>query len=40
MNNLAITPVIVHSVDRYWAMQEVQLTFDEVASLFFAYFQS
>jgi len=32
--------VIAYYMDRNWAMQEVQLGFDEVNSLFFFYFNS
>jgi len=39
-NKLAITSVIGYYMDRKWAMREVQLTFDEVSSLFFFYFNS
>jgi len=37
---LAITLVIVYYMYRNWAMREVQLTFDEVNSLFCFYFNS
>ena len=39
-NKLAITSVIEYYMDKNWAMQEVQLAFDEVNSLFFFYFNS
>jgi len=39
-NKLAITSVIAYYIDHNWAMREVQLTFDEVCSLFFFYFNS
>jgi len=39
-NKLAILSVIAYYMDRNWAMQEVQLAFDEVNSLFFFYFNS
>jgi len=39
-NQLAIMSVIAYYMDRNWAMQEVQLGFDEVNSLFFFYFNS
>jgi len=39
-NKLAITSVIAYDMARNWAMQEVQLTFDEVHSLFFFHFNS
>jgi len=32
--------VIVYTMERYGALQEVQLTFDEVDSMFFSYFKS
>jgi len=39
-NKSAILSVIAYYMDRNWAMQEVQLAFDEVNSLFFFYFNS
>jgi len=39
-NKLAITSVIAYYMDRNWALQEVQLAFDEVDSPIFSYFKS
>jgi len=39
-NKFAITSVIAYYMDRNWAMQEVQLAFDEVNSMFLFYFNS
>jgi len=39
-NKLAIMSVIAYSIDRNWALREVQLTFDEVDRLFFFNFES
>jgi len=39
-NKLAVTSVIAFNIGRIWAMQEVQLAFDEVNSLFFFNFDS
>jgi hypothetical protein len=39
-NKLAIPSVIAHSMDRNWALREVQLAFNEVVSAFFSYFKS
>jgi hypothetical protein len=39
-NKLAMTSVIAYHMDRNWALQEVQLAFDEVDSPFFSYFES
>jgi hypothetical protein len=39
-NKLAITSVIAYYMDRNWAVQEVQLAFDEVDSPIFSYFES
>jgi len=39
-NKLAITSIIAYYMDRNWAMREVQLSFDEVNSLFFFQFNS
>jgi len=39
-NKLAITSVVAYYMDRNWAMWEVQLTFDEVNSLYFFYCNS
>jgi len=38
-NKLAITSVIAYYMDRNWALQEVQLAFDEVDSPIFSYFE-
>jgi len=39
-NKLVITSVIAYYMDRKWALQEVQLAFDEVDSPIFSYFES
>jgi len=39
-NRLAITSVIAYYMDRYWALREVQLAFDEVNRLFCSHFES
>jgi hypothetical protein len=36
---LGINSVIAYCMDRNWALGEVQLTFDEVDSLFFSHFE-
>ena len=40
MNKLAISSVITYYKDKYWAVREVQLAFDEVDSPLFSYFES
>jgi len=40
MNKLAIMSVIVYCMDRYWALREVQLAYDDVDSLLLSYFES
>jgi len=40
MNKLAIMLVIAYNMDRYWALGEVQLAFDEGDRLFFSGFES
>jgi hypothetical protein len=39
-NKLPITSGIAYCMDRYWALQDVPLAFDEVGSPFFPYFES
>jgi len=39
-NKLAITSVIAYYMDQNWALREVQLTFNEVKSPIFCYFES
>jgi len=39
-NKLAITSVIVHYMNRNWALREIQLALDEVDSPIFSYFES
>jgi len=39
-DKLAITSVFAYFIDRNWALQVVQLTFDEVGSLFYSYVTS
>jgi len=39
-NKLAITSVIAYYIYRYWALREIQVTFDEVNRLFISRFES
>jgi len=39
-NKLTIKSVNAYYMDRNWALREVQLTFDEIARLFFSCFES